>query len=451
MILCNARAMGEFGAVSVVSGHIRGETNTMPLHVEILYNEYNFVAAFAVASLLALLALVTLVAKSIVEWQDAACNRRKPSDLGTGARPREHRSHRTSPRRFGGFVALERRQPDDRATANWWPCWAPPARARRPCCGSSPAWNRSTRAAARRSSSTAETWPAQASATRQVGFVFQHYALFRHMTVFENIAFGLQRAAAGRPARRRPRFATGSTSCCSWSSSTAWRAAIRRSSPAGSGSASPWPGPWRSSRRSCCLDEPFGALDAKVRQELRRWLRRLHDEIHVTSVFVTHDQEEALEVADRVVVMNHGRIEQVGTPEEVFHHPATPFVMDFLGNVNLFKGRVEVGQGGLRAAGRRSAGRLRSRRPAGRPVRPSARPGDPRPAQRRFVAAGPHRADPFGRAAGADRIARRIGSSDVRRDAARPVRRGALRGRRPKVYVTPRNSTCSYMGCFQRD
>ena len=87
------------------------------------------------------------------------------------------------------------------------------------------------------------------------------------------------------------------------------------------------------------LDEPFGALDAKVRKELRRWLRRLHDELHVTSVFVTHDQEEALEVADRVVVMNHGRIEQVGTPDEVYDHPATPFVYEFLGDVNLFHGR----------------------------------------------------------------------------------------------------------------
>jgi sulfate/thiosulfate transport system ATP-binding protein len=92
------------------------------------------------------------------------------------------------------------------------------------------------------------------------------------------------------------------------------------------------------------LDEPFGALDAKVRQGLRRWLRRLHDEIHITSVFVTHDQEEALEVADRIVVMNEGKIEQVGTPDEVFHQPASAFVMDFLGNVNLFHGRVEAGR-----------------------------------------------------------------------------------------------------------
>jgi len=95
------------------------------------------------------------------------------------------------------------------------------------------------------------------------------------------------------------------------------------------------------------LDEPFGSLDAKVRQELRRWLRRLHDEIHVTSVFVTHDQEEALEVADRVVVMNQGRIEQVGTPQEIFDRPATPFVMGFLGVVNVFHGRVEAGRAHL--------------------------------------------------------------------------------------------------------
>jgi sulfate transport system ATP-binding protein len=92
------------------------------------------------------------------------------------------------------------------------------------------------------------------------------------------------------------------------------------------------------------LDEPFGALDAKVRQELRQWLLRLHDEIHTTSVFVTHDQEEAFEVADEVVVMNRGRIEQSGTPSEVFEHPKNAFVMDFLGNVNVFHGRVKDGR-----------------------------------------------------------------------------------------------------------
>jgi sulfate transport system ATP-binding protein len=95
--------------------------------------------------------------------------------------------------------------------------------------------------------------------------------------------------------------------------------------------------------RVLLLDEPFGALDAKVRKDLRRWLRRLHDELHITSVFVTHDQEEALEVADRIVVMNHGRIEQIGSPQEVYDQPASPFVYQFLGNVNLFRSRVHAG------------------------------------------------------------------------------------------------------------
>ena len=100
------------------------------------------------------------------------------------------------------------------------------------------------------------------------------------------------------------------------------------------------------------LDEPFGALDAKVRHELRRWLRRLHDEIHLTSVFVTHDQEEALEVADRIVIMNHGDVEQDGSPEEVFEHPASPFVMNFLGNVNIFHGAPRRSRAGRSGAGR---------------------------------------------------------------------------------------------------
>lgn len=183
----------------------------------------------------------------------------------------------------------------------------------------------------------------QSVAQRQVGFVFQHYALFRHMTVFENIAFGLRvRPRAVRPSPQAladkvhellrliqlenlgPRYPA------QLSGGQRQRVALARAlaiEPA-----------------VLLLDEPFGALDAKVRQELRRWLRRLHDEIHITSVFVTHDQDEALEVADRVVVMNQGRIEQCGAPDEVFHQPANAFVMDFLGNVNLFHGRVEEGR-----------------------------------------------------------------------------------------------------------
>jgi len=181
---------------------------------------------------------------------------------------------------------------------------------------------------------------------RGVGFVFQHYALFRHMTVFENVAFGLR----VRPAARRPREAEirrkvgdllrlvqldwlGDRYPSQLSGGQRQRVALARALAV--------------EPRVLLLDEPFGSLDAKVRQELRRWLRRLHDEIRVTSVFVTHDQEEALEVADRVVVMNHGKVEQIGTPQEVFDRPATPFVMGFLGSVNVFHGRVEDGRAHL--------------------------------------------------------------------------------------------------------
>ena len=120
------------------------------------------------------------------------------------------------------------------------------------------------------------------------------------------------------------------------------------------------------------LDEPFGALDAKVRKELRRWLRRLHDEMHVTSVFVTHDQEEAMEVADRVVVMNQGRIEQDGTPDEVYDHPASPFVLQFLGDVNLFR---DAGAPGAAQSGSRATPRTAYVRPHELQVVAEAAPG----------------------------------------------------------------------------
>jgi sulfate transport system ATP-binding protein len=180
---------------------------------------------------------------------------------------------------------------------------------------------------------------------RGVGFVFQHYALFRHMTVRDNIAFGLRvRPRGTRPpevdilrrvddllelvqldfmADRLPSELSGGQR---------QRVALARALAV--------------EPKVLLLDEPFGALDAKVRQELRRWLRRLHDDIHLTSVFVTHDQEEALELADRVAIMNHGRIEQEGTPGSVVERPATEFVSEFLGTVNIFHGRVEASDGG---------------------------------------------------------------------------------------------------------
>ena len=178
---------------------------------------------------------------------------------------------------------------------------------------------------------------------RRVGFVFQHYALFRHMTIFENVAFGLR----VRPRRVRPSEKVikekvnellklvqldwlGDRLPSQLSGGQRQRIALARALAV--------------EPSVLLLDEPFGSLDAKVRKELRQWLRRFHDELKITSVFVTHDQEEALEVADRVVLMNEGRVEQVGTPEEVYHHPANAFVYNFLGNVNLFHSRVEEGK-----------------------------------------------------------------------------------------------------------
>jgi sulfate transport system ATP-binding protein len=182
---------------------------------------------------------------------------------------------------------------------------------------------------------------------REVGFVFQHYALFRHMTVFNNIAFGLNvRTRRERPSKAAIRDKVfellqlvkldglENRYPSQLSGGQRQRVALARALAI--------------DPKVLLLDEPFGALDARVRQELRRWLRELHERIHVTSVFVTHDQEEALEVANRVVVMNNAHIEQVGTPQEIYDRPATPFVNEFLGQVNSLRaevndGRVRVG------------------------------------------------------------------------------------------------------------
>ena len=175
---------------------------------------------------------------------------------------------------------------------------------------------------------------------RQVGFVFQHYALFRHMTVYENVAFGMRvKPRASRPseaeiakrvkqllalvqlgwlAHRYPAQLSGGQR---------QRVALARALAV--------------EPRVLLLDEPFGSLDAKVRKELRRWLRHLHDDLHITSIFVTHDQDEAFEVADRIVLMNKGRIEQTGSAQEVYERPATAFAYGFLGAVNRFPGRVD--------------------------------------------------------------------------------------------------------------
>jgi len=177
---------------------------------------------------------------------------------------------------------------------------------------------------------------------REVGFVFQHYALFRHMTVYDNVAFGLRvRPRSTRPSeteikKRVTRLLDlvqlgflADRYPAQLSGGQRQRIALARALAV--------------EPRVLLLDEPFGALDAKVRKELRRWLRTLHDELHITSIFVTHDQEEALEVADQIVVMNKGNVEQIGSPREVYETPKTPFVFDFLGQANRFEGQNNGG------------------------------------------------------------------------------------------------------------
>jgi sulfate/thiosulfate transport system ATP-binding protein len=176
---------------------------------------------------------------------------------------------------------------------------------------------------------------------RQVGFVFQHYALFRHMTVFENVAFGLRVKPRGeRPSEAAIREKVHellSLVQLDWlaqrypselSGGQRQRIALARALAV--------------EPKVLLLDEPFGALDAKVRKELRGWLRRLHDDLHISTIFVTHDQEEALEVADRIVVLNRGRVEQVGSPQDVYDHPQTAFVYEFLGAANRLSGYVDA-------------------------------------------------------------------------------------------------------------
>ena len=178
---------------------------------------------------------------------------------------------------------------------------------------------------------------------RGVGLVFKHYALFRHMTVFDNVAFGLRvRPRQSRPSEQQIQLRvrellelvqlewTSNRYPSQLSGGQRQRIALARALAV--------------EPHVLLLDEPFGALDPKLREELRQWLRRLHQQLRLTGVFVTHDQEEALEVASRVAVMNKGKIEQIGTPDHVYHQPATPFVSGFIGTVNLFHGRVNDGQ-----------------------------------------------------------------------------------------------------------
>ena len=350
VILCNARAMGEFGAVSVVSGHIRGPdqhdapARRDPLQrIQLRRRVRRRLAA-------GLLALVTLAAQGAGRVAVARSGHRQARGAGPARSGRSPHEHRGSTR----LASASAPSPPSTTSASTCRtgsssrCSGRRARARPRCCGSSPGLEVADAGAdpVRRRGRHRRSTCASAS----VGFVFQHYALFRHMTVFENIAFGLRvrPRRSGRPSRRDPRHAC--TSCSSWCSSTGSPTAIPRSSRAASASASRWRARSPSSPGCCCSTSRSARSTPRCARSCGAGCGACTTRSHVTSVFVTHDQEEALEVADRVVVMNGGAIEQVGTPDEVYDQPARPFVYDFLGNVNLFHGRVHQGRvqiGGL--------------------------------------------------------------------------------------------------------
>ena len=309
VILTTARCLGEYGAVAVVSGRLQGETETATLRVQERYEAFDLAGAYAISIVLALIAILVLVAMTVI-------------------RPREETSLmsilvRNVSKRFGDFVALEDVSLDVESgalTALLGPSGSGKSTLLRIIAGLETADAGEILLGGKDAT-------ALAPQKRNVGFVFQHYAAFKHMTVRDNVAFGLK-------VRKRPKAeiadrvdellnlvqlqSFGHRYPAQLSGGQRQRMGLARA-------LAPEP-------QVLLLDEPFGALDARVRAELREWLRQLHDVVHVTTVFVTHDQDEAMEISDQIAVINHGKLEQVGSPRELYDEPASEFVMTFVGD-----------------------------------------------------------------------------------------------------------------------
>ena len=382
VVLTTARVLGEFGAVTIVSGSISGQTQTLPLFVEKQFENFNLPGAYGASLVLALLALI-----------DPARN--EPAQTKGGRLMGI--SVEGANKRFGDFQALDDvsiEVPDGSLTA-----LLGPERQRQvdAAAGDRRARGRSTAAGSLINGEDA-TEQAGAEARSRL-----RLPALRRLQAHDRVRERRLRAEdpqveEAEDLRPRPRAAAA------WSSSTGSPTATPPSSPAASASAWRWPGRWRSQPQVLLLDEPFGALDAKVRKDLRTWLRHLHEEMHVTTIFVTHDQEEAMDVAEQLVVMNEGRVEQSGSADDLYDHPANEFVMSFVGEVNrlgehfvrphdmeVVLERRRAHRGGDGAADRRP--RLRD------PGRVRARRRD-----RGLGAADPRRAAEAGAARGPDRL-----------------------------------------------
>ena len=305
VVLTVARSLGEFGAVIMVSLRLPGVSQTLTLLVHSRYiDDHNTYGAYAAATLLMGLALVDAAAHDPARPQEE-----HPMITVTDAR-----------KNYGDFAALDDVSleiPTGSLTALLGPSGSGKSTLLR---ARSPGSRASTPASSR---STARDVTGEPPQQRGIGFVFQHYAAFKHMTVRDNVAFGLT-------IRKRPKAEIAgarSTSCSRSSGSTGFQHRYPAQLSGGQRQRMALARALAVDPQVLLLDEPFGALDAKVRADLRHWLRRLHDEVHVTTVLVTHDQEEALDVADRIAVLNKGRIEQVGDPVTLYERPANDFVM----------------------------------------------------------------------------------------------------------------------------
>ncbi len=315
VVLSLARSLGEFGAVKIVSGNITGQSQTATLFVEETYQNFQQQASYSIAALLAFAAMVCLVVVAILRPKEHK-NEIHPNEplaaLAFRRGPRMSINVSGVTKKFGDFVALDDVSvdlPTGQLTALLGPSGGGKSTLLRIIAGLESADDGTVTI----EGNEATHLPPQ---KRNVGFVFQHYAAFKHMSVAKNVAFGLEiRKRSKDEVKRRvdellelvhlTQFAHRLPS--QLSGGQRQRMALARALAV--------------EPSVLLLDEPFGALDAKVRKELRDWLRRLHDEVHVTTVFVTHDQEEALEVADEIVVINDGRIEQIGSPDQLYDEP----------------------------------------------------------------------------------------------------------------------------------